>query len=69
MIFGIKLATVWKKINGEPIYYKRYLKTNIKSYGDAATEFYDKKIPKVGPNYTCLVLILIDFVLQKDGNY
>ena len=29
------------------------------------TDFRDKEIPKVCSNYTCLVVILIDFVLKK----
>ena len=28
-----------------------------------------KKIPKVGSNYTCLPVILFDFVPKKDENY
>ena len=35
------------------------------SYGDVATDFHDKEIPKVGSNYTGLAVILIDFVLKK----
>ena len=46
-----------KEFDSEPIYYKRFLKTKIKSYGDEATDFYDNEIPKVGSNYTCLAVI------------
>ena len=35
----------------------------IKSYGDEAADFHDKEIPKLGFNYTCLAVILIDFIL------
>ena len=28
-----------------------------------------KKIPKVGSNYTCIAVILLDSVLAKDENY
>ena len=40
-------------------------KTKIKSYGDEATEFHDKELSKVGSNFTCLEVILIDFVLKN----
>ena len=51
-----------KEFNSEPIYNKKFLKTKIKYYGDEATDFHDKEIPKVGCNYTCLAVILIDFI-------
>ena len=41
------------------------MKTKIKSYGDEVTDFYDKEIPKVDPNYTCLAVI----VFKKDENH
>ena len=58
-----------EKFDCEPILNKRYLKAKIKSYGDRATDFHDEEIPKVGSNYTCLAVILIDFVLKNDENY
>ena len=45
------------------------MKTKIKSNGDKVTDFYDKKIPKVDSNRTCLALITLDSALKKDGNY
>ena len=36
------------------MYNRRLLKTKIKSYGDDATDFFDKVIPN-----TCLAVILI----------
>ena len=33
------------------------------------TGFHDKKIPRVGSNYTCLAVVLIDLVPKKDENY
>ena len=39
------------------------LKTKIKCYHDKSTDSHDKKMPKVGSNYTCLAVILINFVL------
>ena len=45
------------------------MKTKIKSHGDEVTNFYDKKIPKLDPNYTCLALISLESALRKDENY
>ena len=40
-------------------------KTKITSYGGKSRDFHDNETPKVGSNCTCLVVILIDFVLKK----
>ena len=45
------------------------MKTRIPSHGDEVTEFYDKRIPKVDSNYTCLAVITLDFALKKDDSY
>ena len=45
------------------------MKTKIKSNSDEVTDFYDKKILKVGSNHTCLAVISLDSVLKKDENY
>ena len=42
-----------KEFDSEPIYIKKILKTEIRSYGDEATDFHVKKIPKAGSNYIC----------------
>ena len=44
------------------------MKTNTKSHGDEVTDFYDKKIPKVDSNHTCLAVISLDSALEKDEN-
>ena len=54
IIFRVKLAVTFKKYDSKPIYNRRLLKTKIKSYGDDATDFFDKVIPN-----TCLAVILI----------
>ena len=41
------------------------MKTKVKSYGDEATDFHDKEMPKAGSNHTCLAVIMIDSVLTK----
>ena len=44
---------------------------NIKknSHGDQVTDIYDKEIPKVHSNHTCLAVITLDFVGKKDESY
>ena len=49
-----------KELDCKPIYNKTFLKAKIKSY---ATNLHNKEIPKVGFNYTCLAVVLIDFAL------
>ena len=45
------------------------MKTNIKCHGDEVIDFYDKKIPKLDFNHTCLAVIILDSALKKDDNY
>ena len=40
-----------------------------KSYCDEATDFHDGEMPKVGCNYICLAVMLIDFDLKKENYY
>ena len=40
------------------------MKTKIKFHGDKVTDFYDKKIPKVDSNYTCLAVISFDSAVE-----
>ena len=44
------------------------MKTKIKSHANEVTDFYNKEIPKVDSNYTCLSIISLDSALKKDGN-
>ena len=72
MFFWIKSALILKKNlieNLSTIKKKKNLKTKIKSYGDKATDFHDKEIPKVGSNHTCLAVISLDSALKKRENY
>ena len=63
-----KYNTMWDKIsadakielNDEPVYNKTFLKSKVKFYGDEATDFHDKKVPKVDSSYTCLTVISLD---------
>ena len=72
-----KYDTIWDKVSAdikkefdiEPVYNKNYLKTKIKYHGNEVRYFYDKKIPKLDPNHTCLAVISLDSGLKKDDNY
>ena len=72
-----KYNTVWNKVSpdiknelhSEPVNNKNYLKTKIKSHGDEVTDFYNKKIPKLNSNHTCLATAWLDSALKKDDNY
>ena len=41
----------------------------MESHGDEVTDFYDKKIPKVDSNHTCLAVITLHSALKKDSSY
>ena len=62
-------ADIKNEFDRDPVYNKEFLKTKIKSHSDKVTDIYDKKSPKVESNYTCLVVIRLDFTLKKDNNY
>ena len=63
ILLGIMSVPIFKKIDGKPAYNKHFLKTKIKSYGDEATDFHNKEIPKEGSNHTCFAAIVVDFDL------
>ena len=46
-----------KEFDSQPVYNKEFLKTKIKSHGNKVTDFYDKKIPKMDSNHTCVAVI------------
>ena len=72
-----KINTIWDKIiadiekecDSEHFYTKEILKTKIKSHGDEVTDFYDKKIPKVESNHTCLAVLTLDSAFRKQDSY
>ena len=45
------------------------METKINSYDDKVTDSYDKLIPKVDSNDTCLAVISFNCALKKDENY
>ena len=58
-----------KSFDSKFVYNKEFLKIKIKFYCDEVTDLYDKKIPKVDSNHTCLAVIRLDSALKKDENY
>ena len=58
-----------KEFDSEPVYNKNGLKSKIKSYGTKVTYIYNKKIPKLDSNHTCLAVISLNSALKKDDNY
>ena len=62
-------ADIKKEFDSEPVYNKIFSKTKIKSCCDEVTDFYDKEIPKVDTDYTCLVRISLGYALKQDENY
>ena len=72
-----KYNTIWDKVSAgikkyfdsDHVYNEIFLKTKLKSYGDELADFYNKEIPKVVSNYTCLAVNRLDPALKKDENY
>ena len=56
-------SDIKKEFDSESANNKYFLKTKINSYGDEATDFYDKEMHKVGSNHTCLAAINLDSAL------
>ena len=62
--------SIKKEFDSEFIYNRKYLKAKIKSYnGKINTNFHNNKIPKVGSNFICLSVILIDSVFRTGKNF
>ena len=62
-------ADIKKEFDSKPVYNKIFLKIKIKSYCDEVTNFYNKELPKMVSNHTCLAVISLDSALKKDENY
>ena len=45
------------------------MKTKTKFHGDEVTDFYDKEIPKMDPNQTCVAVTGLDSALKEDENH
>ena len=57
-------ANIKKEFDSEPVYNKNCLKTNIKSHGNEVTDYYNKKIPELDSNHTCLAVISLESALK-----
>ena len=57
-------ADIKKEFDSELVQNKELLKTKIESHGAESTGFYDKKIPKVDSNHTCLAVFSLDSALK-----
>ena len=65
---------ICKKIDSEPIYGDKYIKTKIKSYNnDIRTNFHGegntRKVPKESNSYKCLPLIVLDSAIKMGKKY
>ena len=69
ILFGINSALIKKEFDSESVYNENFLETKINSYDDKVTDSYDKLIPKVDSNDTCLAVISFNCALKKDENY
>ena len=58
-----------KEFDSDTVYNKNYLKAKIKSHGDEVTDFYDKIIPKLDFNHTCLAVTSLDSAFKNDDNF
>ena len=72
-----KVNTIWdnlsadikEELDSKPVFSKKVLKTKRKSHCDEVTDFYNKEIPKLDSNYTCLAVISLNSALKRDENY
>ena len=68
--FRINLALILKKnLAANLSTIKKLLKSKIKSFDDAARDFYNQEIPNAGSNQTCLAVSTIGSAFKKDENY
>ena len=59
-----------KEFDSKPIYNEKYLKAKRKFYnGKINTNFHNNEIPKEGPEYICLLVILLDSIFRTGKNY
>ena len=55
-----------KVFDSKPINNEKYLKTKIKSNnGKINKNFHNNKIPKEGPQFICLSVMLLDSIFKK----
>ena len=55
------------KFYGEPVYEYKYLKAKVREFdGVIKTNFFGNNIAKENAHYTCIIWVMIDFVLRID---
>ena len=71
-----KCNTIWNKVIADikknliaSMSITKMYENQIKYHGNEVINIYDKEIPKVDSNLTCLAVISLDSALDKDGNY
>ena len=69
-----KFNTIWDKVSAgikkKFLCNQKFVKAKVKSHhGDEITNIYDKEIPKVDSNDTCLAVTGLDSALKKNENY
>ena len=64
-----KVGSLLKKgIDSKPVYNDKYIKTKIKIYNDKVYKnFQNNKIPKDNEYFTCLSVILLNYILVNSG--
>ena len=63
------MAGIRKEFDSEPVYNKEFLKSKIKSHGDEVKDYYDKAIPKLDSNQTCLTVISLNSSFKEECKY
>ena len=62
--------SIKKEFDSESVYNEKNLKATVKSYsGKISKNFHNNKILKESCQFTCLSVILIDFVFRTGKNY
>ena len=73
-----KYNTIWDKVtapplkkefDSKPVFNKMIFESKTKSNGDEVTNVFNKEIPKVDSNYTCLAVISLETAAKKDENH
>ena len=67
--YGIKLRVlIKKKINREPVYNDKYIKTKIKIYNNRIyTNFQHNRIPEDNEYFACFSVILLDSIFVNSN--
>ena len=57
-------------MNALPVYYDRYIKTKIRTYGDKVyTNFHDLNVPEDGVECESFTIISVNFLLFYENKY